>query len=108
MYDIVNDPTFVLAIQLAITALVMFVALAIIARLSPGTIKSIKDAWVVARKYEPKIIAAVDEPTDEVVRLIARYTTIEPEKLAVYLPNILRAIGDALENVLGEDEATEQ
>jgi hypothetical protein len=80
----------------------------ILAQLSPGVVRGVKETWRTMRgplyDLEPQIIAAVDQPTDPLISLIAGLSKIPEETLAVLLPRTLHGIADALDEALSSNE----
>jgi len=106
MNEIWNNAIVLNAAQVCITALFTAVTLWIVAKLSPGTVRGVKEAWHAMRKYRPDLIAAVDQPTDPAIEWLSRVLPVSGDTLAKVLPRALRALADAFDEVLEDDTAT--
>lgn len=104
METILNDVLFMDAVQYITTVLFAALAVWLLAQLAPSTVRGLKDAWHVARKYRPDVIAAVDQPTDPLIRWLSRLTGADAGNLSNVLPRVLRAMADALDEATGFEE----
>lgn len=62
--------------------------------------KQARDLWYYLRRYVPDAVAAVDEPTDPVIVMLARYVPVLARVAPLYAPVFIRAFAKAVDEVL--------
>jgi len=94
-----NDIVFLNAVQYFATIALGASMVWLLARLSPSTMRRLKDAWKIFRVYVPDVIRAIDQPDDSLVRALA-LLGVPPDQMARLGPRVLRAIFDAMDEAL--------
>lgn len=66
---------------------------------SKAMLQQIRDLWRVLRGYREEVAAGIDEPTDPVIRELARLTALPPSVWSALLTGLLRSVADGLDTL---------
>lgn len=62
--------------------------------------KNLRMAVYYWRQFEPKAIAATNEPSDPIIKKLSALTKLPPELYVAFLPVFFKALGDGLDAAL--------
>ena len=66
-----------------------------------------RHVWQAVRGQTPRVLAAVDEPTDPLIAGLAHHSRVPAAVWAAFLPAFLGALAAGLDQVLAEPDASE-
>lgn len=77
---------------------------------SKATLQQAREVWQVLRGYRRVVEAGIDDPSDPLIRELARLSQLPPGLWSAFLTTLLRALADGLDELwaLSSESASEQ
>ena len=83
------------------------VLVAVMVWASKTTLRQLRDLWHVVRGHRDDLMAGVDQPTDPLIRALARLTGLPPTVWTALLSELMRSLADGLDTMLEESPASD-